>query len=300
MGIDADKQYGYDSVTGDLNSERVAMKLYGSQAGWYYFINDHPGTPQKIVNEAGKVVWAGFYQPFGKVFAYPAAITNNFRFPGQYSDEETGLHYNWHRYYDPGTGRYLTPDPIGLGGGVNLYGYVGGNPINRSDPFGLIELILVGSNVKNPDFFTNIANAWANENTEVVQIRSLDEFQDTLRNHKSIEKLIYLGHAGNNRLFLSPTGILRTEDVAGLETKNVLPGAKIELNGCHTAESDTKTPLSITAVFARHFKRDVSGYISGLSFGLPVYNIFDDDTLQPLFILFPSYPRGRQITVFGE
>ena len=124
-----------------LNGERVAMKLYGYQAGWYFFINDHLGTPQKIVNEAGEVVWAGFYQPFGKAWAYPADITNNFRFPGQYYDAETGLYYNWHRYYDPDTGRYITPDPIGLEGGINLYSYVRGNPINWIDPYGLIELV---------------------------------------------------------------------------------------------------------------------------------------------------------------
>ena len=116
-----------------LNDERVAMKLYGYQAGWYYFINDHLGTPQKIVNESGEVVWAGFYQPFGKAWAYPADIINNFRFPGQYYDAETGLYYNWHRYYDPDTGRYITADPIGLEGGINLYVYVTDNPVNDTD-----------------------------------------------------------------------------------------------------------------------------------------------------------------------
>ncbi|CAB1074023.1 Rhs-family protein [Olavius algarvensis Delta 1 endosymbiont] len=58
-------------------------------------------------------------------------------YSGQYYDEETGLHYNYHRYYDPKTGRYLTPDPIGLEGGINLYPYVENDPINWIDPYGL-------------------------------------------------------------------------------------------------------------------------------------------------------------------
>lgn len=103
----------------------------------YYFHNDHLGTPQTMTDQSGTVVWQAEYEPFGKTTQGTATITNNLRFPGQYYDAETGLHYNWHRDYDPDTGRYLQPDPIGLEGGLNLYSYVDGNPVNRVDPDGL-------------------------------------------------------------------------------------------------------------------------------------------------------------------
>jgi RHS repeat-associated protein len=63
--------------------------------------------------------------------------TVNFRFPGQYYDQETGLHYNWHRYYDPRLGRYITSDPIGLWVALNTYAYVDNNPLRFVDPIRL-------------------------------------------------------------------------------------------------------------------------------------------------------------------
>ncbi|MGE0084748.1 MAG: RHS repeat-associated core domain-containing protein [Desulfococcaceae bacterium] len=112
------------------------MKLYGTGAGWCRFLNDHLGAPQKVVDSAGQVVWEAGYMPFGEARVLVADVVNNLRFPGQYYDSETGFHYNWHRYYDPDTGRYLTPDPIGLEGGMNLYAYVQNNPVNYVDPYG--------------------------------------------------------------------------------------------------------------------------------------------------------------------
>ena len=64
--------------------------------------------------------------------------------PGQYYDQETGLHYNWFRYYDPSTGRYITSDPIGLAGRPNTYLYANANPVIFSDPQGLNAGVGVG------------------------------------------------------------------------------------------------------------------------------------------------------------
>jgi RHS repeat-associated protein len=108
-----------------------------------YVHNDHLGTPQVMTDEAGAVVWRAVYDPFGKATVDGSStVEMNVRFPGQYFDNETGLHYNYFRYYDPSTGRYLTADPIGLQGGLNTYAYVGGNPLYWTDPSGLDPFII--------------------------------------------------------------------------------------------------------------------------------------------------------------
>ena len=90
-----------------------------------------------LTDDTQAVVWKGEYDPFGKVTETVSTVEQNLRFPGQYYDEETGLHYNYFRTYDPDTGRYVTSDPIGLGGGLSTYGYAASNPIVFSDRLGL-------------------------------------------------------------------------------------------------------------------------------------------------------------------
>ena len=133
-----------------LGDTPVAMKLYGTNAGIYYMVTDHLGTPQQIFDNTGTTVWEAAYLPFGSAQIRMGAITCNLRFPGQYFDAETGLHYNWHRYYDPETGRYLTPDPIGLEGGINPFVYVLNDPINGIDPLGLRNTRRYRSGERNP------------------------------------------------------------------------------------------------------------------------------------------------------
>ena len=108
-----------------------------------YYHHDHLGTPIQATDRSGIVVWSAQYNAFGQAsITTPTAtedkpvIASGLRFPGQVEDAETGLYYNWHRYYDPELGRYVTGDPIGLVGGMNLYAYVKGNPVSIIDPTG--------------------------------------------------------------------------------------------------------------------------------------------------------------------
>ncbi len=117
------------SVTGKGESRQV----------WYYH-TDVTGTPQEVTAADGTLVWAGYIKGFGE---NAADISNSgayfhqpLRLPGQYFDDETGLHYNLFRYYAPECGRFVSQDPIGLRGGLNLYAYAP-NPLTWIDPLGL-------------------------------------------------------------------------------------------------------------------------------------------------------------------
>ena len=139
-------------------------------ASIYSVHTDHLGTPQQVSNAKQQIVWQGDYDAFGNVTvkALPHGLSQdiqakqqglsfslfnkayaadnaksgpfefNLRFAGQYEDSESGYYYNWHRYYNPKTGRYLTSDPIRLNGGLNTYGYANQNPVSAVDPWGLL------------------------------------------------------------------------------------------------------------------------------------------------------------------
>ena len=127
--------YGYKP-----NSTWSTDPLFMKQGTNYYFYhNDHLGTPKMLTDISGAVVWSATYDAFGKATVDAGStVVNNLRFPGQYYDAETGLHYNWNRYYEPTTGRYVTTDPIGFEGeDENIYRYVWNDSINWYDEDGL-------------------------------------------------------------------------------------------------------------------------------------------------------------------
>ena len=108
----------------------------------YAVYSDHLGTPRKVTNATGTLLWSwDSKDPYGhqapNEFHTGTTFEFDLRFPGQIFDNETGLYHNGFRDYDPKRGAYVQPDPIGLAGGMNPYSYAGGDPINFSDPTGL-------------------------------------------------------------------------------------------------------------------------------------------------------------------
>ncbi|WP_067283610.1 RHS repeat domain-containing protein [Mitsuaria sp. 7] len=107
---------------------------------------DHLNAPRVLIDKNDALRWRWISEPFGTGQPEQApsglsVVTFNLRFPGQFFDSESGLNYNYFRDYDGTTGRYVQSDPIGLGGGINTYAYVGGNSVQYIDPSGLEVLV---------------------------------------------------------------------------------------------------------------------------------------------------------------
>ncbi|EJP5978404.1 RHS domain-containing protein, partial [Salmonella enterica] len=152
------------SVTGKGESRQV----------WYYH-TDVTGTPQEVTAADGTLVWAGYIRGFGE---NAADISNSgayfhqpLRLPGQYFDDETGLHYNLFRYYAPECGRFVSQDPIGLAGGLNLYAYAP-NPLNWIDPLGLSAC------APTHHLATNKHSTWSDRFRELFKKNDLGKFKN--------------------------------------------------------------------------------------------------------------------------
>ncbi len=111
--------------------------------GVHYAVHaDHLNTPRRLSDSSGQSRWQWPYSGFGEIASQStpatgqASVNYSLRYPGQI-DDGNELFYNWHRFYDPRLGRYVSSDPIGLEGGFNRFGYVGGNPLGKVDPEGL-------------------------------------------------------------------------------------------------------------------------------------------------------------------
>lgn len=96
----------------------------GPGSSIFHYQLDPFGTPLELTDPCAIIVWSACYRAYGNVHTFDIAdISNPLRFQGQYYDDESGLHYHRHRYYNPSTGRYLSPDPLKLAAGLNSYRY---------------------------------------------------------------------------------------------------------------------------------------------------------------------------------
>ena len=166
--------YSDEGLVGECDDTGFLTRSYGYVPGstwttdpiflkeknqYYFYHNDHLGTPHKMTSVNGAVVWSAKYSSFGKVEIEIETVENNLRFPGQYEDQESGLHYNRFRYYAPGTGVYLRMDPIRIQNIGNKYRYCIGNPVALYDPLGLTsDSVYKGVETPNLADFVKVIN----------------------------------------------------------------------------------------------------------------------------------------------
>ncbi|WP_341845580.1 RHS repeat-associated core domain-containing protein [Streptomyces silaceus] len=140
--------WDHDGLCPLAQTERKHLTDDEVDARFYAIVTDLVGTPTELLDEQGDIAWRTRTTLWGTtVWNRGATAYTPLRFPGQYYDPETGLHYNYFRHYDPETARYLTSDPIGLAGGFAPHSYVP-NPFMWIDPLGLSLLDVSKNGVK--------------------------------------------------------------------------------------------------------------------------------------------------------
>jgi len=144
--------YGHEGLLAEFGDSGALVRKYAWQPGgprstaavWQnggaalaYPIADHLGPPMQAVDGSLSTLLLADWDAFGLRAVPIQSCDHAFGFPGQYRDAETGLLDNWHRQYDPVSGRYYETDPVGLDGGLNVFAYAGGNPVTSFDEAGL-------------------------------------------------------------------------------------------------------------------------------------------------------------------
>lgn len=194
-----------------------AIKLLPVAPGRYYVHADHLNTPRVLTTTAHTMVWRWDSDPFGvgapnqDPDGNGVQVVYNWRFPGQFFDAETGLHYNYFRDYDPRVGRYIQSDPIGLRGGINTFAYVGGNPISRFDPTGLIVEIRcrpIGAPY-NPEFRSSVARFLGGEHCYLTVSCPLLGISETTISYLGPTYVVPRGGEHNNDTTYSALGKYR-------------------------------------------------------------------------------------------
>ncbi|HMA97137.1 MAG TPA: RHS repeat-associated core domain-containing protein [Polyangiaceae bacterium] len=200
---------------------------------WRYYFADPNGTPEEILDACGKVLGRLRRKAYGRTEVLNGSTdTTQIRFPGQYEDPETGLHYNRYRYYDPDTGRYLSPDPIGIDGGNDLFAY-GPNPISWFDPIGWEHYMRITKATKADGRTPLVADV--TDDSQGVRLQGMTVRSGTVDDHQMLSRETLKADSSTHteRKLMHALGGVKEGD---------LEGAQVELEGefppcrqCHRA-----------------------------------------------------------------
>ena len=232
-----------------LTVERLAAQIepvYLPERKVHLYHCDHRGLPLALISTEGATEWRGEYDEWGNQMneENPHHLFQPYRLPGQQYDDESGLCYNRHRYYDPLQGRYITQDPIGLSGGLNTYSYPL-NPINEIDPLGL-KVIVVASD---PNEAKLLQEAYAQLNTtkrgqEIT--KPLEDSKDVY-NIYTIHRDAFYCPAGTTdvscqgkekAVFIEPNECVKLPTAQGLEVTSLAVELGHELGHAHGVHDD--------------------------------------------------------------
>jgi RHS repeat-associated protein len=160
----------------------------------YQVHTDHLGRPIRMTDSAKATVWQATYKPWGEVQTTSGTKALNLRFPGQVFQIETAYHYNWHRHYDPTTGRYTQPDPLRFIDGPSMYAYAGSSPFIKTDPEGLFAGVIPSGAIppNNPGGGENTCSS--DSDNLIIRINDPD-MQN--RNFNFLKKVIGEGGGGS-------------------------------------------------------------------------------------------------------
>jgi RHS repeat-associated protein len=243
---------------------------------------DHLGTPRELTDSAGRVVWAAQYRAWGNVLrvveedfaaSAPAAerafieAAQPIRFQGQYYDNETGLHYNRFRYYDPDVGRFASIDPIGFVGGTNMYRYAS-NPLGWIDPLGLTPCKLGATRTAGGDQPADLGKPANSTRSGVVRTNAAD--WRALRDHWN--DLGYDNILSDNNLAAIAKGKTPRVDEAWVSVfpeDAGLMGEKISMH--HIGGTSLTIPLPATRHLNAHMPGGFRYNAGGPGSALPVY-----------------------------
>ena len=258
------KSYIYEAL-----DRVISMTTYGTATNTYYFIRDHLGSTLALTDSGGNIVESYRYDAWGRVLGVynaagnqidESAIGNRILWQGRDFSFKTGLYYFRARYYDPGSGRWISKDPLGISGGLNQYVAFADNPVIFADPLGLTVSGILDFGVTRVDYTDKCGNE---KSTSVPDGQGFINILNQLAQQGATISLISIkGHGteglqslgGGWILSADSRGVTLTDpqygyhDVTGLLNGLIGGGANINLNGCKTGRGSDSVAQDLSRV----------------------------------------------------